>query len=91
VGQTGKMCNRNWHDYKLPTALDVPADIVSLPLELDDPEANTTGAKGLGEPVTIPTAAALANAVCDATGVRITETPMTPVLLARLLAAARGG
>jgi len=91
VGQTGKLCNRNWHDYKLPTALDVPADIVPLPLELDDPEANNTGAKGLGEPVTIPTAAALANAICDATGVRITETPMTPVKLARLLAAARGG
>ena len=56
--QTGKMVNRNWHDYKLPTALDVPAEVQSLPIELEDLEANTTGAKGLGEPVTIPTAAA---------------------------------
>jgi CO/xanthine dehydrogenase Mo-binding subunit len=78
-------------DYKLPTALDVPADIVSLPLELDDPACNSTGAKGLGEPATIPTAAAIANAVHDATGVRVTETPLTPVLLARLLAEAREG
>ena len=87
--QTGKMCNRNWQDYKLPTALDVPAEVTSLPVELDDPEANTTGAKGLGEPVTIPTAAAIANAVYDATGVRITETPITPLQLSRLLATKR--
>ena len=84
--QTGKMVNRNWHDYKLPTALDVPEDMVSLPIELDDPEANTTGAKGLGEPVTIPTAAAIANAVYHATGVRVTTTPINPVQLCRLLA-----
>jgi xanthine dehydrogenase YagR molybdenum-binding subunit len=86
---TGKMVNRNWHDYKLPTALDVPEDIVSLPIEPDDTEANTTGAKGLGEPVTIPTAAAVANAVYHATGVRITQTPINPVRLCRPLAERR--
>jgi xanthine dehydrogenase YagR molybdenum-binding subunit len=84
--QTGKMVNRNWHDYKLPTALDVPEDMVSLPIETDDTEVNTTGAKGLGEPVTIPTAAAVANAVYHASGVRITTTPINPVQLCRLLA-----
>ena len=83
---TGKMVNRNWHDYKLPTALDVPVEFVSLPIETDDTEANTTGAKGLGEPVTIPTAAAVANAVYHATGVRITRTPINPIQLCRLLA-----
>jgi len=87
--QTGKMVNRNWHDYKLPTALDVPAEMVSLPIEPNDTEANTTGAKGLGEPVTIPTAAAVANAVYHATGVRITATPINPVQLCRLLAERR--
>ena len=87
--QTGKMVNRNWHDYKLPTALDVPADIASLPIEPDDSEANTTGAKGLGEPVTIPTAAAVANAVYHATSVRITRTPINPIQLCRLLAERR--
>ena len=83
---TGKMVNRNWHDYKLPTILDVPEDMVSLPIEPDDTEANTTGAKGLGEPVTIPTAAAVANAVYHATGVRVRQTPINPVQLCRLLA-----
>jgi xanthine dehydrogenase YagR molybdenum-binding subunit len=89
VGQTGKMVNRNWHDYKLPTALDVPADMTSIPIELADTEANNTGAKGLGEPVTIPTAAAIANAVCHATGLRITQTPMHPLQLVQRLAERR--
>ncbi len=85
-GNTGKMVNKNWHDYKLPTALDVPPEMVSLPIELPDPEANNTGAKGLGEPVTIPTAAAIANAVYHATGVRVTETPINPYRLSALFA-----
>jgi xanthine dehydrogenase YagR molybdenum-binding subunit len=84
VGQTGKMLNCNWHDYKIPTALDVPAEMVSAPLDRPDPDANTTGAKGLGEPVTIPTAPAIANAIYHATGVRVTKTPMTPVQLCEL-------
>ena len=84
--QTGKMVNNNWHEYKLPTVLDVPADMASLPIELPDEEANIAGAKGLGEPVTIPTAAAIANAVYHATGVRVTETPMSPVRLVKLFA-----
>ena len=83
--QTGKMVNRNWHDYKIPTALDVPADIVSIPIEIRDTEANTTGAKGLGEPVTIPTAAAIANAIRHATGIRATATPLDPAEITRLL------
>jgi len=89
AGQTGKMVNRNWHDYKLPTALDVPADMISVPVEPGDTEANNTGAKGLGEPVTIPTAAAIANAVYHATGLRITRTPMHPLQLVKRLAASR--
>ncbi len=79
VRQTGKLCNKNWHDYKLPTAMDVPLQTVSLPVELDDPEANNTGAKGLGEPVTIPTAPALANALHMATGIRFTRAPVMPM------------
>jgi CO/xanthine dehydrogenase Mo-binding subunit len=82
--QTGKLLNKNWHDYKLPTMLDVPADMAVLPIDRPDPEANLTGAKGLGEPVTIPTAAAIANAVYHATGVRATESPMSPIQLVRL-------
>jgi CO/xanthine dehydrogenase Mo-binding subunit len=87
--QTGKMINRNWHDYKLPTALDVPLQIVSVPIDRPDNEANLTGSKGLGEPVTIPTAAAIANAVYQATGQRMTVTPINPVTLCFELAKSR--
>jgi CO/xanthine dehydrogenase Mo-binding subunit len=86
--QTGKLVNKNLHDYKIPTMLDVPMDMIALPIDRPDPEANLTGAKGLGEPVTIPTAAAIANAVYHATGVRITETPMSPPRLVQLFAQA---
>ncbi len=79
--QTGKMLNRNWHDYKLPTSLDVPEEMTSLPIEKPDNVANMIGAKGLGEPVTIPTAAAIANAVYNAVGIRVTGTPITPLRL----------
>lgn len=84
--QTGKMVNRNWHDYKIPTAMDVPEEILTVPIDPGDVECNTTGAKGLGEPVTIPTAAAIANAVRNATGIRVTETPLNPTRLAEMLA-----
>jgi xanthine dehydrogenase YagR molybdenum-binding subunit len=84
--QTGKVVNRNWHDYKLPTALDMPAEMVSLAVEPMDTEANIAGAKGLGEPVTIPTAAAIANAVYHATGIRVYDGPITPMRLAELIA-----
>ncbi|MCF8062850.1 MAG: molybdopterin-dependent oxidoreductase, partial [Deltaproteobacteria bacterium] len=87
--ETGKLVNRNWHDYKLPTALDTPLETVSSPVEMPDDDANTTGAKGLGEPVTIPTAAAIANAVYHATGIRVTETPINPARLSELLTRGR--
>jgi xanthine dehydrogenase YagR molybdenum-binding subunit len=80
-GPTGKLCNKSWTDYKVPTALDVPAEVVSDPVLLADEQANIVGAKGLGEPVTIPTAGAIANAVYDAVGVRVLDTPINPVTL----------
>ncbi|TVM32868.1 xanthine dehydrogenase family protein molybdopterin-binding subunit [Oceanidesulfovibrio marinus] len=83
---TGKLCNKNWHDYKLPTALDMPPEIISEPIEMPDDQANITGAKGLGEPVTVPTASAIANAVFDAVGVRMLDTPINPTTLAAKIA-----
>jgi len=79
---TGKLLNRNWHDYKLPTAMDAPLELTPVALQLPDHEANVSGAKGLGEPVTIPTAGAIANAVYDALGLRMTESPINPSTLA---------
>ena len=89
--QTGKVANANWHDYKIPTAKDIPLEQTVVPVDPHDTECNTTGAKGLGEPATIPTAAAIANAVYHATGIRVTEAPITPMNLLELLAAQRGG
>ena len=82
---TGRVVNTNWHDYKVPTALDVPADFSCLPIDPHDTECNSVGAKGLGEPATIPTAAAVANAVYHACGVRVKEMPMDPAHLVQML------
>jgi xanthine dehydrogenase YagR molybdenum-binding subunit len=87
--QTGKMANANFHDYKIPTIMDVAVDHVSVPIDVPDTEFNTTGTKGLGEPATIPTAAAIANAVAHAIGIRVTDAPLNPTQLARLLAEQR--
>jgi CO/xanthine dehydrogenase Mo-binding subunit len=87
--QTGKMVNRNWHDYKIPTAMDVPADQAVVPIDLHDYQANTAAAKGLGEPATVPVAPAIANAIYHACGVRTPDTPVNPARLMDLLAAAK--
>ena len=81
--RTGKMVNANFHDYMIPTAMDVPADQAVVAIDPHDTVCNTTGAKGLGEPATIPAASAIANAVCDAIGTRITESPIVPASILR--------
>ncbi|MCU0305129.1 MAG: xanthine dehydrogenase family protein molybdopterin-binding subunit [Thermoanaerobaculales bacterium] len=87
--QTGRMVNANLHDYKIPTMLDVAGDHACLPIDEPDHAFNTTGAKGLGEPATIPTAAAVGNAVARALGVRISDAPLTPRRILDALAAQR--
>ena len=82
---TGKMANANFHDYKIPTAMDVPADLTVLPIDSHDDECDTTSTKGLGEPAMIPAATAIANAFYHATGVRATSAPMTPGKIIMLL------
>lgn len=74
---TGKVLNTNLHDYKIPTIADAPEiDVITVPHS--DTKANSMGAKGCGEPPIIPTAAAIANAVYNAIGVRIKNLPITP-------------
>jgi CO/xanthine dehydrogenase Mo-binding subunit len=63
-------------DYRVPRAGDAP-EIETVILEHHDP-TGPYGAKGVGEICMNPTAAAIANAVADATGVRITSLPITP-------------
>ena len=74
---TGRVLNADLEDYKVPTVKDVPKIVVRF-VDVADTEANNTGAKGLGEPPIIPTAAAIANAVANALGVRIRTLPLTP-------------
>lgn len=74
---TGNMVNPNLSDYKIATSLDIP-EIIPLFVDMVDPRINNLGAKGLGEPPRIPTAAAIANAVYNAIGVHVREIPMTP-------------
>jgi CO/xanthine dehydrogenase Mo-binding subunit len=60
------------------------------PLFCGDPDPFAPyGAKALGEPPLVPTAAAIANAVYDAVGVRIRSLPLTPARVLAALAAAR--
>jgi xanthine dehydrogenase YagR molybdenum-binding subunit len=89
--QTGKMCNVNLHDYKVATALDVPADHQVLAIDPKDMECNNVGCKGLAEPATVPTGAAIANAIYDAIGVRPTHGPVDPRTILELLSKKKRG
>ena len=73
---TGHVLTRGLETYKIPTARDVPKIVVRF-TDVPDTDANNVGAKGLGEPPIIPTAGAIANAVANATGVRIRTLPLT--------------
>jgi aldehyde oxidoreductase len=78
----GRCLNPSFTDYLIPTSLDAPPIDVIL---IESPYSRGPfGAKGIGEPALIPAAAAVANAVSEATGHRFTELPLTPerVLLA---------
>jgi xanthine dehydrogenase molybdenum-binding subunit len=70
--------NRNTHlsDYRLPTPMDVPR-IESTYVEVPS-ENGPFGVKGIGEPVIVPTPAAVHAAVADATGAWINDLPLTP-------------
>jgi xanthine dehydrogenase molybdenum-binding subunit len=73
---TGKLLNGNLLDYKLPTILDHPRLEARF---VENPEpTNPYGTKALGEPPTVPGAAAIRNAVLHATGVGINRIPLSP-------------
>jgi len=74
--KNGVIKNNRFAKYIIPTAMDIP-EIQKVIVE--DPE-NTApyGAKGIGEPVMVPVAPAILNAIYDAIGVRILEVPATP-------------
>jgi xanthine dehydrogenase YagR molybdenum-binding subunit len=74
--RTARVMNANLADYLVPTNADIPAvDIIFI--EEDDPHVNPAGVKGIGEIGITGSAAAVANAVFHATGVRVRELPIT--------------
>lgn len=74
--KTGKILNPNFVEYDLPSSLDMPEETEIIFIETVDP-IGPFGAKGLAEQGMVSIAPAIANAIHDAVGVRLTELPMT--------------
>jgi hypothetical protein len=81
-----RMVNANLDQYKIAGARETPA-IRTIFVEHEQ-KRTSTEVNGLGEPANIATAAAIANAVYDATGVRMRRLPMSPPVVVATLAAA---
>jgi CO/xanthine dehydrogenase Mo-binding subunit len=80
----GVMANSTFLDYRMPTSLDVPS-IEAIIVEV--PNANHPfGVRGIGETSIVPPAPAVANAIADAIGVRMYQTPMNPGRILEALA-----
>src|SRR5213595_3500654 len=71
---TGTVLTQTLDAYKMPTIADVP-EIVTELVDVPDEHLTNLGSKGLGEPPIVPTAAAIANAIRDATGADVRSLP----------------
>jgi len=74
-GETGRIVNANVAEYLMPVNADVP-DIQTILVANDERTSNPLGAKGIGELPMVGVAAAVANAVFHATGVRVRDLPI---------------
>ncbi len=84
----GKMKNHTYHDYLIPTAMDLPNLRTIL---VEHPNClGPFGAKGVGEPPIVGAAPAIRAAVRDAIGISINEIPMTPVRIMEALRKKKG-
>jgi CO/xanthine dehydrogenase Mo-binding subunit len=79
----GQMKNASFLDYRMPTSLDVPP-IETVVIEVPD-DGHPFGLRGVGEVSIVPPMAAVANAVHDATGVRMCRLPMAPATVLEAL------
>jgi xanthine dehydrogenase YagR molybdenum-binding subunit len=80
---TGHFMNANVDQYKAPLSMEIPEIDVILVEEYS--AASSTDASGIGEPANIATAAAIANAVYNAIGIRMYELPITPAKVLKAL------
>jgi len=81
VGAGGRFANANLHDYLIPTISETP-EIHTAAVESYEPRG-PFGAKEIGEGSLLPVLGAIANAIYDACGVRVTELPITPEKILR--------
>ncbi len=81
----GTMENSTFLDYRMPTSLDLPM-IDTVIVEVANP-GHPYGVRGVGEVSIVPPMGAVANAIYDATGVRMTELPMSPGTVVKALSA----
>jgi len=84
IYEDGQLLNPNMVDYKVPTFADLPGDLDSMMIENHD-GPGPFGAKGLGEGGIVSAAPSVANALFQATGVRIKDLPLTPERVWRAL------
>ena len=90
VYEDGQLLNGNLIDYRVPTFDEMPEEFETVLIENED-GPGPFGAKGIGEGPIVAIAPAIANAVFQATGVRIKELPLTPERVWRALKEARAG
>ena len=81
---TGRLLNPNFTDYKIPTSLDCPLEIVPIILETPQPDG-PFGARGVGEHTMVAAAPMMADAIENAVGVRIKTMPLTAEKIALAL------
>ncbi|MCT8973879.1 xanthine dehydrogenase family protein molybdopterin-binding subunit [Microbaculum marinisediminis] len=86
-GSDGRLQNPGFLDYRIPVASDLPM-IDTVVLEIPNP-GHPYGVRGVGETSIVPPLAAVANAVSEAAGVRLTELPMSPPRVLAALEATR--
>lgn len=80
----GKVLNKSFVDYKIPTIDNAPETFIAMGVEHPE-ETGPFGARGIGEPAMVPGAPAIANAIYNATGCRFTEMPITPERMLKAL------
>jgi CO/xanthine dehydrogenase Mo-binding subunit len=85
----GQVTNASFADYKIPSILDIPTDMHNEAVEAEQ-ASGPFGAKGVGESGTFAVSPAIANAIEDAVGVRLTSLPLTAEAVYRALRIAQG-
>jgi CO/xanthine dehydrogenase Mo-binding subunit len=88
-GKNGRLQNPGFLDYRIPVCSDLPMIDTQI-LEIPNPN-HPYGVRGVGETSIVPPLAAIANAMSNAFGVRMTHVPMSPPRVLKALEAARKG